>query len=67
MKTYLDDETAGANMIVKFASEKGVAITADDVVDYMDNSEDEFDVELPPELLTSVSGGKSNGNANGAG
>lgn len=59
MKTYLDDETAGANMIVKFASEKGITVTADDVVDYMETSEDEFDVELPLELLTSVAGGKS--------
>ena len=50
MKAYLDDETKGANLIVKFASEKGIAITADDVVDYMENSDDEFDVELPPEL-----------------
>ena len=33
LKTYLEDETAGANMIVKFASEKGVTITADDVVE----------------------------------
>ena len=65
MKTYLDDETKGANLIVKFASEKGIAITADDVVDYMENSEDDFDFELPPELLTSVSGGKSCG-SNGA-
>ena len=65
LTTYLDDETAGANMIVKFASEKGIAITADDVVDYMENSEDDFDFELPPELLTSVSGGKSCG-SNGA-
>lgn len=59
MKIYLDDETKGANLIVKFASEKGIAITADDVVDYMENSDDEFDVELPPELLASVAGGKS--------
>ena len=59
MKTYLDDEMAGAKMIVKFASEKGITVTADDVVDYMETSEDEFDVELPLELLTSVAGGKS--------
>ena len=45
-------------MIVKFASEKGVTITTDDVVEYMETSDDEFDVEIPPELLTSVSGGK---------
>lgn len=59
MKTYLDDETAGANMIVKFASEKGITVTAADVVDYMETADDEFDVELPLELLTSVAGGKS--------
>ena len=59
LKTYLEDETAGANMIVKFASEKGVTITADDVVEYMETSDDEFDVEIPMELLTSVAGGKS--------
>ena len=59
MKTYLDDETKGANLIVKFASEKGIAVNADDVLEYMENSDDEFDVELPPELLASVAGGKS--------
>ena len=58
LTSYLNDETAGANMIVKFASEKGVTITADDVVDYMETSDDEFDVEIPMELLTSVAGGK---------
>ena len=57
LTTYLDDETAGANMIVKFPSDKGVTITADDVVDYMETSDDEFDVEIPMELLTSVAGG----------
>ena len=57
LKTYLEDETAGANMIVKFASEKGVTITADDVVEYMETSDDEFDVEIPMELLASVAGG----------
>ena len=66
MKIYLDDETKGANLIVKFASEKGIAITADDVVNYMENSDDDFDFELPPELLTSVSGGKSCSATNGA-
>ena len=59
LKTYLDDEMAGANMIIKFALEKGVTITTDDVVDYMETSDDEFDVEIPKELLTSVAGGKS--------
>ena len=58
LKTYLEDETAGANMIVKFASEKGVMITGDDVVEYMETSDDEFDIEIPMELLTSVAGGK---------
>lgn len=57
MKTYLDDETAGANMIVKFATEKGITVTAADVVDYMETADDEFDAELPLELLKSVAGG----------
>ena len=59
MKAYLDDETKGANLIVQFATEKGIAITADEVAEYMDNLEDDFDFEVPLELLTSVSGGKS--------
>ena len=57
LTTYLDDETAGANMIVKFASDRGVTIAAEDIVDYMETSDDEFDVEIPMELLTSVAGG----------
>ena len=67
LTTYLEDETAGANMIVKFASDKGVTITADDVVNYMETSDDEFDVEIPMELLTSISGGKEQGGACGKG
>ena len=58
LTTYLDDETAGANMIVKFASEKGLTITTDKVVEYMETADDEFDVEIPMSLLTTVAGGQ---------
>ena len=59
-KASLEDPKSAANIIITFAAEKGLQLeaTADDVIDYMNSSEnDDVDVELTPEMLSSVSGG----------
>ena len=59
-KASLEDPKSAANIIITFAAEKGLQLeaTADDVIDYMNSSgNDDVDVELTPEMLSSVSGG----------
>ena len=55
---YLEDEQRGATMIVSFASERGTELGIDEVVDYINEMDDDWDIELTPEMLTSVAGGK---------
>ena len=56
---YLEDEQRGATMIVSFASERGTELGIDQVVDYINEmDDDDWDIELTPEMLTSVAGGK---------
>ena len=59
---YLEEPERGANMIIAFAKDKGLKLesTAIEVVDYIDNlGDDDIDIEMTPEMLTSISGGKS--------
>ena len=58
---YLEEPERGANMIIAFATDKGLKLdaTSTEVVDYLDNlDDDDIDIEMTPEMLTSVSGGK---------
>ena len=56
---YLEDEQRGATMIVSFASERGTDLGVDEVIDYINEmDDDDWDIELTPEMLTSVAGGK---------
>ena len=58
---YLEEPERGANMIIAFATDKGLKLdaTPSEVVDYLDNlDDDDMDIEMTPEMLTSVSGGK---------
>ena len=58
---YLEEPERGANMIIAFATDKGLKLdaTSTEVVDYLDNlDDDDMDIEMTPEMLTSVSGGK---------
>mgnify|MGYP006223902767 CR=1 FL=1 len=58
---YLEEPERGANMIIAFASDKGLKLdaTSTEVVDYLENlDDDDIDIEMTPEILTSVSGGK---------
>ena len=67
-KASLEDPKSAANIIITFAAEKGLQLdsNADDVIDYMNSSQnDDVDVELTPEMLSSVSGGWAWGKAKG--
>ena len=56
---YLEDEQRGARMIVSFASECGMELGIDEVIEYVNEmDDDDWDIELTPEMLTSVAGGK---------
>ena len=56
---YLEDEQRGATMIVSFASECGTELGIDEVIEYVNEmDDDDWDIELTPEMLTSVAGGK---------
>ena len=57
---YLEEPERGANMIIAFATDKGLKLDAapSEIVDYLDNlNDDEIDIEMTPEMLASVSGG----------
>ena len=59
---YLEEPERGANMIIAFATDKGLKLdaTPSEVVDYLDAlDDDDMNIEMTPEMLTSVSGGKS--------
>ena len=59
---YLEEAERGANMIIAFATDKGLKLdaTPNEVVDYIDNLDGEdIDIEMTPEILTKVAGGKA--------
>ena len=57
---FLEDEQRGANMIVAFAAERNITLGVDDVVTQLNALDDEeIDIEMTPEMLSSVSGGTS--------
>ena len=60
---WLEDPEQGAEMIISFASDKGLKLdaTADEVVDYLEKLDDDLDIELTPEMLANVAGGRRSG------
>ena len=55
---FLEDEQRGANMIVAFAAERDITLGVDDVVAQLNALDDEqIDIEMTPEMLSSVAGG----------
>ena len=57
---YLEEPERGASMIIAFAADKGLKLdaTPSEVVDYVDNPDDnDIDIEMTPEMLTSIAGG----------
>ena len=60
LSAYLEEPERGANMIIAFATDKGLKLdaTSDEVIDYLTNLDnDDIDIEMSPEMLATVSGG----------
>ena len=67
LNAFLEDAEKGAGMIINYAAEKGLKLdeSPKEVIEYIGNIDSEdIDVELTPEMLASVSGGKSKQRAN---
>ena len=60
LSAYLEEPERGANMIIAFATDKGLKLdaTSDEVIDYLTNLDnDDIDIEMSPEVLAVVAGG----------
>ena len=59
MAAYLEDDKRGADLIIAFAAKQGITLNQEEVIAFVDDvDEDEWDIELAPEMLTSIAGGK---------
>ena len=56
---YQEEPERGADMIISFATDKGLKLdaTADEVVNHLENLDEEVDIEMTPEELADVAGG----------
>ena len=57
---YLEEPERGANMIIAFATDKGLKLdtSPSEVIDYLEKLDDEeIDIEMTPEMLANISGG----------
>ena len=62
MASYLEDASRGADLIIAFGAKQGITLNQEEVIAFVDEMEkDELNIELPPEMLTSVAGGKTTG------
>ena len=62
MASYLKDTSCGADLIIAFGAKQGITLNQEEVIAFVDEMEkDELNIELPPEMLTSVAGGKATG------
>ena len=59
MAAYLEDDKRGADLIIAFGAKQGITLNQEEVINFIDEmDEDELDIELTPEMLTSIAGGK---------
>ena len=60
---YQEEPERGADMIISFATDKGLKLdaTADELVDHLESLDDDEDIELTPEMLADVAGGRRSG------
>ena len=59
---YLEDAQRGADLIVDFGAKQGITLNQEKVIATINSMDtEEIVIELPPEMLTSVAGGKSVG------
>ena len=56
---YQEEPERGADMIISFATDKGLKFdaTVDEVVNHLENLDEEVDIEMTPEELADVAGG----------
>ena len=60
MAAYLEDATRGADLIIAFGAKQGITLNQEEVIATINSMDaEEIDIELPPELLTHIAGGKS--------
>ena len=59
LNAFLEDAEKGAGMLINYAAEKGLKLdeSPKEVIEYIGDIDNE-DIELTPEMLASVSGGK---------
>lgn len=58
-----EEAERGAEMIITFATDKDLKLdaTADELVEHLENLDDDEDIELTPEMLADVAGGRRSG------
>ena len=57
MAAYLEDDKRGADLIIAFGAKQGITLNQEEVIAFVDDvDEDKWDIELSPEMLTSVAG-----------
>ena len=62
MAAYLEDDKRGADLIITFGAKQGITLNQEEVIATINSMDaEEIDIELPPEMLTSVAGGKTTG------
>ena len=62
LSRYLENQSSGADLIIAFGAKQEINLNQEEVIAFIDEMDkDEFDIELPPEILTSISGGKQGG------
>ena len=59
MAACLKDTQRGADLIITFAAKQGITLNQEEVIAFVDDvDEDEWNIDLTPEILSSISGGK---------
>jgi len=62
MAVYLEDDKRGADLIIAFGVKQGISLNQEEVIAFIDEiDENQLDIELAPEMLTSIGGGKQCG------
>ena len=62
MVAYLEDEMRGADLVIDFGAKQGITLNQKEVITSKNSMDaEEIDIEIPPELLSSVAGGKAAG------
>ena len=59
LAVYLEDAPRGADLIIAFGAKQGITLNQEEVISSINSMDiEEIDIEIPPELLTNISGGK---------